>query len=197
MILLEGVEAAVLPCTLTLLLPGLAIAVASGRNAPWATVGMILGTSLGAWLRFAGWWFDEPEGGGRVVVAAALVALGVILVAVDRAWSTVLAAFAVGGIASWLWVPCVGPGLGDIINNTSSDPARYLVPLLFYFVGVFLPLIILSALAYLHPALARVRDHRITRGFGFGLICLIAAALAFGFYDEIRAELSRITGDWT
>ncbi len=189
--LLEGVSAVWLPCTLALLLPNLGVVIGAGKTAPWAAGGAILGTSIGAWVRFSGWWFDQPSGAQMVGVAFFLLALAVTAIMSPRPAVTMAAAAGVGWIASWLWVPCVGLELANILNGAPSQPLAQLLPTVGYVVGVSWSLVVIGAAGSIHPTLARLQAKPIFGWIGIGLTVLLAATMAFGFYDDVLAELSR------
>jgi hypothetical protein len=54
-ILFEGIRSSVIPCSLAVLIPGVALAIGSGKYIVWSVPGFALGAWIFAWVRFAGW----------------------------------------------------------------------------------------------------------------------------------------------
>ncbi len=190
---LEGVEAVRLPCTLALLVPALAVALASGPRRPWVLAGFGLGATAVIWARFADVWFASPATLTLVIAGLAVVGAAVALFRLQRtqvAWAPALGA-TVGAITGWLWRPCVGEHLGSIINRAPDARLGTLVPTAIYILGV---LILAIGVALMPAAFPRARaaiDHRRTRVAGLGLAVTIGLTIAVGWYEDIVAELFR------
>ncbi len=190
---LEGIDAVRLPCTLAVLVPAIIVIVAAGRRSPVAYAGFVLGATTIAWARFSDNWIADPN-------TIASIGLGLVFAgAVVTAWRwghprpevVGPAALVAGGITTWLWQPCVGQRLGDILNNAANDPAAEILPMLAYVLGTTLIAFGLVVLPTAWPRLVDARDHRWVRGSAVGGGLLIGATIAVGAYDDLVAELLR------
>ncbi len=194
----EGISVITWACTLPIALPGLALMLAARRAR--LTVGLlyVTGVALMAWAPAAGYWRTDLS--GLVVVIAAVLAAGTYLAAWKApAGNWPLAAgsgFVGGAIASWLWRPCVGPRLGDILNEASADELRTLALMGVYAVGALLPLLLLAVLPVAVPAVGRVLDRRHFAIAGAVLGGMYAITLAIGLYDDLIGELYRISSGY-
>lgn len=190
---LEGVDAVRLPCTLAVLVPGVITVVTAGGRSAVAWVGFLVGTTAIAWARFTDNWFGRPG-------LLALVALGgLVIAAITTIWwfrdrrpeLVAPGAVALGGVTAWLWQPCVGPRLGDILNDAPDQPFAELAPLAAYLAGATLIALAIVIAPRAIPALERVRDDRRVPTTGLVLGLGIGATIAAGVYDDLVAELLR------
>ena len=134
---LEGVGSIGVACTLAALVPGVALVLVARKARLTVALFYLLGATLLTWARAAGHWNVELSG-AAVFVAAALAAGAFVLahratraVSLSATGSGVVA----GALAGWLWRPCVGPKLGEILNNTDTDGARTIGLMLVYMAG--------------------------------------------------------------
>lgn len=189
-VLAEGIESIKLACSLVLLIPALGI-VMFGRRRQWLVLAWIATVAVVAWLRFVGWWGLEASGFWHIAAGVALVAVVVVAWKRDTlAWdleATMLAAL----VATWTWVPCVGRELGDVLNNARRAPWAELGPTVLYFVGLFVPLILLAALGVALPDLAKRTDIVVVRRIGLGIIALVGTLVAVTLFDDLAGELAR------
>lgn len=191
----EGISVITWACTLPIVVPGLALVLVARRAR--LTVGLlhVTGVALMAWAPAAGYW--RTDMGGLVVVVVAVLAAGTYLAAWKApAGNSPLAAgggFVGGAIASWLWRPCVGPRLGDILNDASTDELRTLALMGVYAAGALLPLLLLAVLPVAVPAVGRVLDRKPFAIAGAVVGGAYAIALAIGLYDDLIGELYRIS----
>lgn len=136
--LFEGLRSLLLPCSLTLILPIAAIALGPRRPVPAALTGGA-GAVTAMWLRAAG----ITPGARWVAIALAVLTLGVIAIwwrAPERQTGRrVLVALVPGFLAGWLWQPCVGEVLGDILQRAATRSAPSALLLMSYALGVLLP----------------------------------------------------------
>ena len=103
---------------------------------------------------------------------------------------------AAGALAGWLWRPCVGPKLGEILDNTDTDTdteaARTLGLMLVYMAGALLPALLLAVLPHAVPATKRFLDRLPVAAVGGAVGAAYAVTLATGRYDDLVGELYRI-----
>lgn len=193
----EGLRSVLLPCSLAVLVPGLLVVLASGRAAVGAVAGYSAGLLVMAWIRFGGH-FGLEYRTPALVVAAVILLAGVGLVRAkaggDPSRGTVPAgAAAVGGVAAWLWRPCVGLRLGSVLSGIRTDLWGNLVPLALFVVGLMVPLVVLAALPVAWPKLGAVRDSVVTGRAGVAGTVVLAGALAIGVYDDVVVFLFRVS----
>ena len=188
---LEGIEAGWQPCTLAVVLPAVAVAIASGRLAFVSWVGFLVGCAGLFWARAAGYWELDRLGLMQWVIALiVLVAFGALL---RRYWLdldlTFSAGLALGALAGWLWRPCVGERLGDILNNAGDEPVRTFLLTPIYVTGVTVVALALALVPIVVPALVRVVEHRAWRAVGAAFALAYAGLIAVGRYDDLVGEL--------
>jgi len=122
----EGITQALLPCSWTLLLPAVALGMATRKAAaPGAFAGSLV---LTAWISAAGWVVPP------VWLAGVALLIGGVLW--WRRGPTYLPTAIVGIGAAWAWQPCVGPELGEALTTAQRDPLSALGGLAMFLLGV-------------------------------------------------------------
>ena len=194
---LEGVGSIGVACTLAALVPAVALVLVARKARLTVALFYLLGVTLLTWARAAGHW-DVELSGAAVYVAAVLVA-GVFVLAyrAERPVSLPAAGSGVvaGALAGWLWRPCVGPKLGEILNSTDTEAARTLGLMLVYMAGALLPAVLLAVLPHALPATKRVLDRLPAVAVGGAVGAAYAVTLATGRYDDLIGELYRMATD--
>ena len=194
---LEGVGSIGIACTLAMLVPGAALVLVARKARLTVALCYLLGATLLTWARAAGHW-DVELSGVAVYVAAALAA-GVFVLGWRAPGPVSLPATASGvlggALAGWLWQPCVGPELGDILNNADTEAARTLGLMLVYMAGALLPAVLLAVLPHALPGTRRFLDRLPVAAAGGAVGAAYAITLAAGRYDDLIGELYRIATD--
>lgn len=196
--LTEGIGVITWACTLTALVPGLALVFVARRARLTVALYYTAGATLLAWAQAAGHWWVSAR--GTALVIAGVVA-GATYAAAWRAPGHASplatgAGIAGGALAGWLWRPCVGEGLGDILNDASTAGPRTLGLMAVYMVGVLLPLLLLAVAPSAVPAVGRVLDRLPFAIAGAAVGTAYAMALAIGQYDDLIGELYRISAGY-
>ena len=153
-----------------------------------------LGVTLLTWARAAGYWHVELIG-AAVFVAAALAAGAYVLAYRAKRAASLSATGSgavAGALAGWLWRPCVGPNLGEILNNADTEGARTLGLMLVYMLGALLPALLLAVLPHAVPSAKRFLDRLPLVALGGAVGAAYAITLATGRYDDLIGELYRI-----
>ena len=194
-IFLEGVGAIAMACTLVIGLPTLAIALTAGRRAPWVVAGSVPATAIVMWAKAAGFWTLAGEGWMVLPIAVAIAAAFATVWRSDALTAPAslgIGALA-GGIAGWLWQPCVGEQLALILNDAETDSPTAVPSMIVYTAGALLPAILLAALPAAWPRLGPALANRrlATGGLVFG--GLYALTVLSGRYDDLVGELFRIS----
>jgi hypothetical protein len=189
-LLAEGVESIKLACSLVLLIPALGIALL-GRRRVWLVPAWIATVAVVAWVRFSGWWTALPSGVWHVLAGAVLVAAAGLAWKRDELATDLAATVGVAFVATWTWVPCVGRGLGDVLNAARFEPWSQLAPTVVYFVGLFVPLIVLTALDVAWPRIGDVIDLPRVRDAGLVVITIVGGLVAVTLFDDLAGELAR------
>ena len=191
---LEGVGSISIACTLATLVPGVALVLVARKARLTVALFYLLGATLLTWARAAGHWHVELSG-ALVFVAAALAAGTFVLAyrakrpaSLSATGSGVLA----GALAGWLWRPCVGPRLGDILNNADTEAVRTLGMMLVYMAGALLPAVLLALLPHALPRSKPFLDLLSVVAVGGAVGAAYAVTLAVGRYDDLIGELYRI-----
>lgn len=189
-LLLEGFESALLPCSLVVLVPGMAVAMAArGRLLP-PLVGFSGASVLLAWLRFSDRGGAWPIGVAAVALIVAAVLFTVPLIDTDDI-SFALGGSLAGAAAAELWEPCVGAEFGLLLNELPDAGPTGALRMLVFMVGVLSPVAGFVALLkllpewilhYVQPTLAII---------GASVLAIMAVATAMGLHDEITGRLIR------
>jgi cytochrome c-type biogenesis protein len=180
-------------------------------------------TALGLLLALVGFGLGIDPGMFRVVAAAIMIVLGVVLVV--PSWQAQLAAaggpisswadrrfgrftssglagqFAIGLLLGAVWSPCVGPTLGaaSLLASQGHDLLRVTLTMVVFGVGAALPLILLGLLS--RATLMRVRSSLMSAGklgkalFGAAFI-VIGVAIVSGADKRIEAALVDASPQW-
>ena len=191
---LEGVGSVGVACTLAALVPAVALVLVARKARLTVALSYALGAALLTWARAAGHWQVELSG-AAVFVAAALAAGAFVLAyrakrppSLSATGSGVVA----GALAGWLWRPCVGPKLGEILNSADPEGARTLGLILVYMLGALLPALLLAVLPHALPGAKRFLDRLPVAILGGAVGAAYAITLAAGRYDDLIGELYRI-----
>ena len=191
---LEGVGAIGVACTLVMLVPAVALVLVARKARLTVALLYVVGAALLTWARAAGHWNVELS--GAAVPVAAVLAAGVFVIAYlakgPLSLSATGAGAAAGALAGWLWRPCVGPKLGEILDNTETEAARTLGLMLVYMAGALLPALLLAVLPPAVPATKRFLDRLPVAAVGGAVGAAYAITLATGRYDDLVGELYRI-----
>ena len=192
---LEGVGSIGIACTLAALLPAVALVLVARKARLTVALAYLVGVTLLTWARASGHWYVELSGVVMFVASAALV-VGVFVLAYRAKMPASLAAtgsgVVAGALAGWLWRPCVGPKLGEILNNTDTEAARTLGLMLVYMAGALLPAVLLAVLPHALPPTERFLDRLPVVAVGWAVGAAYAVTLATGRYDDLIGELYRI-----
>ena len=192
---LEGVESISLPCTLIILLPLVALLFAAKAHRLFTVIAYLTATSVMMWARAGRLWDIESTGAVTLVITAAIVGSFALVVtrAEIRPGRVALAGLLAGGIAGWLWEPCVGTQFGEILNNAETDRLSTLALMHIYVAGTLLPAVLFAVVPHAAPTTKRLLHHRHLRSVGVTLGLVYASTVAIGRYDDLVAELVRIS----
>ncbi len=187
-ILAEGFETAFFPCSLVLLIPGLATAITARQESSAALVGYTAAVLVVGWLRFSARIGDTPI----VVVAMGFAAAALILIVpIFRRINLVSAGG--GGIAgiaaASLWEPCVGSEFGALLVDLPGGGPGSFVMMSLYLIGLVAPLGVVGAILHAipNPTLLPVRPFMM---FGGGAaFFVLAIATAVGLIDTVIGQL--------
>jgi len=188
--LAEGIESIKLACSLVLLIPALGIAL-MGRRRVWLVPAWIATVALIAWLRFTGWFTPLASGAGHVIAGVILVGLAALAWKRNHLATDMAATVGVAFIAGWTWIPCVGSELGEILNNARAEPWSELFPTILFIVGIFVPLILISALEIAWPKFGDLIERPALRTAGLGVVALVGGLVAVTLFDDLASELAR------
>lgn len=102
-----------------------------------------------------------------------------------------------GTATGLLWIPCVGPGLGAALTAaaTPSTADAGAVALIFYGIGIGVPLLIIAAAVASSKKATRAADRAgsLIRVSAATIIFIIGAAMATGFFSLISSSLATLT----
>lgn len=180
-------------------------------------------TALGLLLALVGFGLGFDPGLFRVIAAAIMIMLGVVLVV--PSWQAKLAAaggpvsswadrrfggfassglagqFAIGLLLGAVWSPCVGPTLGaaSLLASRGQDLPRVTLTMVVFGIGAAVPLILLGLLS--RATLMRVRSSLMSAGkLGKALLgaafIVIGVAIVSGADKKIEAALVDASPQW-
>lgn len=185
----EGFEAALLTCSLILLIPGAAVALTARSLAIPAMFSFAVGVVGLSWLRFS----DRGGGYSNLLIAfALLLATGVLLlpfITKTDDLAVLPAGFFAGAAAAELWRPCVGSEFGQLLNDLPNRGISGLGLMGIYIVGTLSPLVILGALQHLVPESVREKLEPVVAVIGGVLLVLLALATAVGLHEDLVGKL--------
>ncbi len=191
-LLFEGFESALLPCSLVILVPAAAVALASRQESTPGLLGFAGALIVFAWLRFAG----HIEAFDRVTIAG-LLACGLVVIAapVVRRLDVVsgLGGFLVGIAASALWEPCVGAEFGALLDDLPTRGPTGFALLAVYLVGVGAPIIAAGAALHLIPDPLTLPARPVMLVVGGGTLAMLALGVAAGLHDELIGRLVELS----
>jgi hypothetical protein len=184
----EAIGDLALPCTLTLVIPGVAASLSARSNPLAVALSSAVGMTAIGWLRITGQIASQPTVWVAVGVGLlVLVGFGALHATETRPAQRSTAGAVVGGSAAAIWTPCVGEELGAILNRGVDDPIGVLLPFVAFIVGISTVAIAvaLARIAFEPPA-------RLTRAMSMvGTVAGagIALLLASGVYSDVVARL--------
>lgn len=187
-LLLEGLESALLPCSLIILIPGVATAFAARKESSPALMGFVPACIFMSWLRFSG------KGGDfdRLIIAGAFAA-AIVLLLVPILRRLDILAFAggvlAGGAAASLWQPCVGAEFGDLLSDLPTRGIVGFALFTIYTVAVLAPVLALGAVMHLLPTSIWLPLRPFMMIVGGSTLGLLAAATAVGLDDNLVGQL--------
>lgn len=187
-LLLEGFETALFPCSLVLLVPGVAAAVTARQESAAALIGYVTTTIVVGWLRFSGQLDDLA-----VPIVAMAFALAAALLVVPLIRRINLVSAAGGGVAgvaaASLWEPCVGEEFGTVLTELPDRGLVGLGLMTIYLIGVMVPLGIVGAVLHLIPNPVLLPARPFMMILGGGVFGILAIATATGFIDSVISQL--------
>ena len=201
-LLVEGLESAFFPCTLVILIPGVAVTLASRYFSTLAIFGFTVGLTLIAWFRFSermGNWSSFTI--AITILIASLSAISMLIASLlfirpitDRLDLISTGAGAlVGGAAAALWRPCVGAEFGSLLSQLPNQGSSGLALMSAYIVGLLAPLFIIGSLFYLVPdGLQEVAEPALAFVGSFVLLAL-ALLIGGGFHDGVISWLFQLS----
>lgn len=176
--LFEGVTQSILPCSWILLLPAIALGLATQK----ATVFAVFAPALvfAAWMAAAGWLVPALWFAGSSLVGGAVLWW--------RGGATVVPAALVGIGSAWAWRPCVGPELGNALTTAQTDPLAAFGGLAAFLVGVIAVGIVLGVGGSM---LINKRHALLGERAGAVIVGLLGFAMILGLYPGIASIFAR------
>lgn len=188
-LLAEGFESALLPCTLILLVTGLGVTLAARETAIPALAAYWLSVLAWSWARFgghAGGWHDAIAG-----VALALAGIVLLFPPIGQLeWVAMGGGFLAGFGAAELWLPCVGPELGDLLMKLPTTGISGVVLMAVFLAGALSPLLALAATHHLTPNWLLEMVEPPLSVVGGVLLAILSVAAAVGILGSILGRLA-------
>ncbi|MBT8199672.1 MAG: hypothetical protein KJO36_04060 [Acidimicrobiia bacterium] len=151
--------------------------------------GVLAATWLVGWMKAADWLPRLPEGPTAVAIGFFFVAAGWGAWQLRGEFSGFASGVVAGGLATWLWAPCVGKELGTILNAAPESPGSQLIPIGLFVLGLSIPLLVIGLLPVVFPSLVRVE--RPLASAAMGLVVFIGVAMMLGWYDDVVIQLNQ------
>lgn len=187
-ILAEGFETAFFPCSLVLLIPGLATAITARQESTAALAGYTGAILVVGWLRFSARIGDTPIVIVAMAFAAAAVLLLVPLMRRLNLVSTGGGALA-GMAAASLWEPCVGSEFGSLLVDLPGGGPGSFIMMSLYLVGLVAPLGLVGAVLHAIPNPVLLPARPVMMFGGGAAFFVLAVATAVGVIDSIIGQL--------
>ncbi len=189
-LVVEGFEAALLPCTLVLLLSGFATAFMARQFAIPAVVAFWLSTLAFGWARFAGRTGDVNR---FVLATLAVAAVGIMFWPPIRRldWVALAAGGITGFVASSVWLPCVGEAFGTLLGDLPDAGFGGIFLMATYLTGVLSPLLLFAAVHHLTPDELLERVEPVWSIVGGAVLTAFGIAMAFGVHETLVGYLFR------
>lgn len=186
----EGVQSIALPCSLMLIVPVLAVALAVGGRPIIATSTAVGGAVAAMWLRAAGLVPATLATAGPVGLSLLMLGIMVLWLRRGAAVGTGVAFLGLGPglLAGWIWRPCVGTALGEVLGRAAERSPGSVIGLAVYALGVLLPVL---ALALARVAVGRDLQPRPLAISGAVLGGATAALVVSGLDDRVIGWLVR------
>ncbi len=187
-LLREGLESALLPCSLIVLVPGVAVALAARQESTPALAGFLVGTLAFSWMRFSdnGGDFERP-----VIAMAFAASVALLLVPLLRRVDLLAigGGLLAGSAAASLWQPCVGEEFGTLLNDLPDRGPVGVGLLAVYLVGVLAPVIAVGAIMHLIPNPLMLPVRPFMMAVGGGTLGLLALTVLVGLDDNLVSKL--------
>lgn len=187
-LLAEGFESALMACSLIILAPGVATALAARRAAIPALAAFSAAVLGASWLRFS-----DRGGGLEPILIAVVLAAAVAVFAIPRLsrheLSAVGGGILAGGASAELWRPCVGLEFGQVLNSLPGRGVSGFGLMAVYLVGVLSPLLAIGAVHHLVPERYREAAEPWLAGIGAIALGALALATALGLHDDLVGKL--------
>ncbi len=188
LLLSEGAASALFPCTLVLLLPGIASAFTSKWKVTQSLASYLASFTIVSWLLLAG-----RIGYWSPWVLAILLGLATLLAwrdkGEDRARS-VASPLLLGIAIAHLWEPCIGKSFGTLVQTLPADGPSSLPRYGAYALGLAVPLGFAAIAAWLLPDKAKHATEKYFRLFGIGFLIVLAVSLATNTHTSVISQLS-------
>lgn len=184
----EGFQSALLPCSLILLVPGLAVALTARAAFIPASASFAVGAIALSWARFS----DRGGGFHPIILAIAFALAAIILLVPLRARLDVLAVVAgllTGAASAELWRPCVGSEFGQLLNELPSRGYSGLALIMVYLTCVLAPLAGLAAIHHLIPEWMLDRAEPAWAVIGGVVLAVLAFSTAIGLHEDFVSRL--------
>ncbi|MDA3040139.1 MAG: hypothetical protein O3C27_11550 [Actinomycetota bacterium] len=188
-LLYEGLGAALLPCALALLVPGLAVAFAARQESTPAVAGFAAATLAASWVLLSGRTERPSLALVTLIIAASIFALVMPFLRRIDIVSGFGGALAGAAFAA-LWAPCPGPELSALLADLPTRSISGLALLAAYLIGLLAPLFLLAGVLHLlpSPVLFPVRPFMLM--LGATVLGILALLVAVGLHDDLISRLA-------
>ena len=187
-LLAEGLESAWLPCSLILIVPGIAAVLAARDELVSAVSAFAVATLLLGWLRFSNRGGDWPLGVAAVALIMATVVFFVPVIKREHL-SAAAAGLLAGGAAAELWEPCVGSEFGQLLGELPDRGPSGLILMASYVIGVLAPVAGFAAIVKLFPEWLLDPARGVLAVVGGAVLATMAVSTAVGLHDEVVGQL--------
>lgn len=189
---LEGIASSVLPCTLTLLVPALAVALASRTESTAGLVGYGASVVGFSWLRFS----DRADELPRLTIAGLLAVGAVVLVLpVIRRLDVVsaLGGLLIGIAAAALWEPCDGVAFASLLEGLPGRAGGGMALFAVYLIGVLAPMIGVGLVLHHVPDALTLPLRPVMLVSGLVTLAALSFTVAIGQQHQILARLAELS----
>ena len=184
----EAVNDLALPCSLTLVVPGVAASLATRANPLAVALSSYGAMTVTGWLRIT----ERVPAQLSTWVALTfgllmLVAFGSLFASSTRPGQRVTAGVVIGVTAASIWTPCVGEHLGSVLSRGPDDPLGVALPFAAFIAGISVVSISVALARVAFQPLERVSKPVSVVATTVGAV--VALLVASGQYTDVVARL--------
>jgi len=187
----EGIESAILPCSLVLIIPGILISLGSRNDRIIGISAYTVGIILFSWLELSGNSIRFNNTAAGICFAAAALILFQKQNHKNLQLVSVASGLLAGIAAASLWVPCTGEHYGNLTDTMSTAGLSGPFLQASYVLGVIIPLIAFTSIFYIvKPKVIKKIDKPLAF-FSTMVLFVFAILVVAGSHETLISNLTK------